>query len=100
MSNSSAEMGLEKSPNWDAVAGTSGFIADGFPFSEEFPSVAPGDKTLFTIIHRSGDRYDAWVDFSRQYQCEGIEWRTVSPTAMTLGQGVVAAWSRKTDADS
>lgn len=65
----------QQSKDWDKYKDVHSFIHDCFPFKAGIPSMY-GGKT-YTIITRDGKHHTgSRIDDSRQYQAEGIEWRT------------------------
>lgn len=85
---------LEKSPNWDNVKDSQGFIEEGFPFNEGFPQRASayGDSE-YTLVFRDGTRLTGYPDYSRMYMAEGVEWKIKQPSSFRgLAQHVIAAW--------
>ncbi len=81
-------MPKQQSPHWEERSHINYFLTEGFPFNEGFPTDCQEKK--YTIILRSGERYIAFVDVSRQYAAEGKQW--ITSDGETYDKNVVIAW--------
>lgn len=67
------------SPHWEERKSFTGFMEDGFPFDEGFPTSNFNPMYKYTLIIRNGRQIeDAIVDPSTQYRAEGLAWRSAN----------------------
>lgn len=91
----------EESPNWQ-YAKRLRLLSEGFysghPYHEGFPRYPwslDGGRPLFEIVTAWGLRAEAFIDSSREFRSEGLEWVIrIGRRTRHLPQDQVAGWRR------